>query len=131
MKSLSVNYRQLTIYNFDRTMLTLPCRQASINTTIINMMTVGDFLDFCKLRTQTQTDSNLARKVDITRAAIAAYRKGASFPSDENMLKLSQRAKLDEGECLLLLNIWRSDGNTQDVYRKMLLKLYPESFFQK
>ncbi|MEE9272064.1 MAG: helix-turn-helix transcriptional regulator [Robiginitomaculum sp.] len=81
------------------------------------------------MRTNTESDSNLARKVGITRAALSAYRKGASFPSDENMLKLAKRAKLDTAECLLLLNIWRTDGMVCKRYKKMLKLLYPESGF--
>ena len=93
------------------------------------MISLNDFLDLCKERTRTASDSNLARKVGITRAALAAYRKGASFPSDDNMVKLANRAKLDAGECLLLLNIWRSDGDARVVYEEMLMRLYPASGF--
>jgi len=91
------------------------------------MIELNDFLDLCKARTNTASDSNLARKVDITRAALSAYRKGASFPSDVNMVKLAKRAKLDVGECLLLLNVWRAGGEAQAVYREMLEQLYPVS----
>lgn len=93
------------------------------------MITVNEFLDLCKERTRTESDSNLARKVEITRAALAAYRKGASFPSDENMLKLAKRAKLDAGECLLLLNVWRSDGEVRKKYKLILQIQYPNSAF--
>lgn len=89
------------------------------------MMSVSEFLDLCKTRTQTESDSNLARKVDITRAAIAAYRKGASFPSDENMTRLAKRARLDIGACLLLLNVWRSEGDAKEIYKKLLTKTDP------
>ena len=89
------------------------------------MMHVNEFLDMCKQRTGTETDSNLARKVDVTRAAIAAYRKGSSFPSDENMMRLATRARLDEAACLLLLNVWRSEGKAHSVYKKLLTKADP------
>lgn len=93
------------------------------------MISVNDFLDLCKQCTATSSDSNLARKVEITRAAIAAYRKGASFPSDENMVKLAKRAQLDVGECLLLLNIWRSVGDAGDYYKALLTSQFPRSVF--
>lgn len=89
------------------------------------MMMLNEFLDVCKERTGTESDSNLARKVDVTRAAIAAYRKGASFPSDENMMRLATRARLDEGACLLLLNVWRSSGDANKVYQSLLAKADP------
>lgn len=92
-------------------------------------MALSEFLDVCKNLTQTNSDSNLARKVEITRAAIAAYRKGSSFPSDENMVKLAIRAKLDVGECLLLLNMWRTKGQTSAYYREILISQFPESDF--
>jgi len=93
------------------------------------MIEINDFLDLCKSRTNTASDSNLARKVDITRAALSAYRKGASFPSDGNMVKLAKRAKLDVGECLLLLNVWRTEGVVRKRYKAMLTRLYPGSGF--
>ncbi|PHS41225.1 MAG: hypothetical protein COA91_02610 [Robiginitomaculum sp.] len=93
------------------------------------MIEVNDFLDLCKSRTNTQSDSNLARKVGITRAALSAYRKGASFPSDGNMVKLAKRAKLDVGECLLLLNVWRSESAARKIYKGVLVRLYPGSGF--
>jgi transcriptional regulator with XRE-family HTH domain len=93
------------------------------------MIELNEFLDLCKGRTNTASDSNLARKVDITRAALSAYRKGVSFPSDANMVKLAKRAKLDVGECLLLLNVWRAEGEAREVYRGMLERLFPKSEF--
>jgi len=93
------------------------------------MMSVTEYLDLCKCRTSTKTDSNLARKVDITRAAIAAYRKGSSFPSDENMLRLARRAQLDVQESLLLLNVWRSEKDVRSAYKNILKQIYPESTY--
>lgn len=110
-------------------MILLACCQASIDNTIVRMIELNEFLDLCKERTQSQSDSNLARKVEITRAALAAYRKGASFPSDENMLKFAKRAKLNVGECLLLLNIWRSDREVAIQYKELFHKAYPNSDF--
>lgn len=89
------------------------------------MMELGEFLDLCKTRTATQSDSNLARKVEITRAAIAAYRKGVSFPSDENMRRLADRAKLNVEASLLLLNVWRNEGKVKQSYKNLLAKADP------
>ena len=90
---------------------------------------LGDFLDLCKERTNTVTDSNLARKITVTRSSIALYRKGASFPSDDTMVRIARRAKLDVGECLLLLNIWRTEGEARKVYKGALERLYLGSGF--
>jgi len=83
----------------------------------------------CKERTNTVTDSNLARKIDVTRSSIALYRKGASFPSDDTMVRIAKRAKLNVEECLLLLNVWRTEGAARKVYRASLVRLYPGSGF--
>ncbi len=99
------------------------------NMTTDHIIELGDFLDLCKQRTNTVTDSNLARKIDVTRSSIALYRKGASFPSDANMVKLAKRAKLDVGECLLLLNVWRSEGEAQTIYSELCTSLYANSKF--
>lgn len=93
------------------------------------MINLGDFLDLCKERTNTVTDSNLARKIDVTRSSIALYRKGASFPSDTTMVMLAKRAKLNPDECLLLLNVWRTVGDARKVYLGMLARLFPKSEF--
>jgi len=93
------------------------------------MIDLGDFLDLCKERTNTVTDSNFARKIDVTRSSIALYRKGASFPSDDTMVRMAKRAKLDVEECLLLLNAWRTEGEARKVYKASLKRLYPESGF--
>ena len=93
------------------------------------MIELGDFLDLCKERTNTVTDSNLARKIDVTRSSIALYRKGASFPSDATMVVLAKRAKLNADECLLLLNFWRTESEAQKTYKNMLIRLFPDSTF--
>jgi len=93
------------------------------------MIELGDFLDLCKERTNTVTDSNLARKIDVTRSSIALYRKGASFPSDATMVVLAKRAKLNADECLLLLNAWRTEDEAQNTYKNMLIRLFPDSAF--
>ncbi len=93
------------------------------------MIELGNFLDLCKERTNTVTDSNLARKIDVTRSSITLYRKGASFPSDATMVVLAKRAKLNSDECLLLLNIWRTEGAARKTYKRMLKRLYPGSGF--
>lgn len=93
------------------------------------MIDLGDFLDLCKERTKTVTDSNFARKIDITRSSIALYRKGASFPSDATMVVMAKRAKLDAGECLLLLSIWRVEGEAKKTYVALFNELYQKSLF--
>ena len=93
------------------------------------MIDLGNFLDLCKERTKTVTDSNFARKIDVTRSSIALYRKGASFPSDATMEVMAKRAKLDAGECLLLLNVWRTEGEARKHYKVILKRLYPGSGF--
>lgn len=120
-----VNYRSTLSCIYYPSHLAVKCKL----TITCFVMTLGKFLDFWKLRTKTVTDSNLARKIDITRSSIALYRKEASFPSDDTMVLLAKRAKLDVGECLLLLNIWRADGEAQKVYKKILQRDYPESVF--
>jgi len=119
----------LTIYKKKTFAILWACCQASIDNTITAMMDVNEFLDLCKERTNTESDSNLARKVQITRAALAAYRKGASFPSDDNMLKLATRAGFDVAECLLLLNVWRNKGEVRRLYSRLLKKNFVDSYF--
>lgn len=92
---------------------------------MVMIISVNEFLDLCKTATASGTDSNLARKVEITRAALAAYRKGSSFPSDENMVRLAKRAKLDVGACLLLLNYWRSEGEAKKAYKRLYAQSEP------
>ena len=99
------------------------------DTTTDRIIELGDFLDLCKERTNTVTDSNLARKIDVTRSSIALYRKGASFPSDNTMFRIAVRSKLNPNECLLLLNVWRTENEARQTYKMLLKQLFPDSTF--
>ena len=83
-------------------------------------ISAAEYLDRAKAATNTQTDSNLARKIGVSRAAVALWRSGQSVPSDETMLRLADRAKLDPQEALILLNLWRAKGEAKDVYARMV-----------
>lgn len=87
------------------------------------MKTIVEFLDECKARTNSTSDSNLAYKIGLTRSAICDFRNGRALPSDETVRKLALRAGLDPNTALLWLNVWRAKGPSKAHYLDMIKKL--------
>lgn len=87
------------------------------------MKNIIDFLDTCKERTNTTSDSNLARKIGLSRNAIHQYRTGRAIPSDEVVCILAKRADLDVDIALLWLNVWRAKGVAKEHYTDMLKRM--------
>ena len=85
-----------------------------------SMESLTAYLDHAKTVTQTSSDSNMARKIGVSRNALCEWRKGRNFPSDETMIALAERANLDPAEALALLGLWRSHGETKAAYARLL-----------
>ena len=84
------------------------------------METMSQYLDRAKAATATTSDSNLGRKIGVTRSAVSQWRIGYSFPSEVTMLTLAKRAKLDPAEALILLNLWKAEGEAKSIYERLL-----------
>jgi len=78
------------------------------------------FLDDVKIATKSVSDSQMASKFELTRSAVSSYRKGKAYPSDSTMMSMAKRAGIDPTEALLMLNVWRSEGETKRQYEIIL-----------
>lgn len=83
---------------------------------------ISEYIDTCRDLTRATSDSNLAMKIGVSRQLVAQWRKGRALPSDDLMVTLAKRAKLDPDEALILLNLWRSHGDAKARYARMLKK---------
>jgi len=82
---------------------------------------MAQYLDLAKEATNSKSDSNLARKIGVSRTFIGYMRHGHKLPSEELMLTLAKRAKLDETEALILLNLWKAEGEAKAIYKSLLM----------
>ena len=81
----------------------------------------SEYLENAKTATGTKSDSNMARKIGISRALLHAYKTGKAPPSEQAMIALAKRANLDETEALILLNLWKSEGDAKAIYKRLLM----------
>lgn len=58
------------------------------------------YLDECITRGIAKNDSDIARKLGITRASVSDYRVGRSHPNDEVAVKIAELLGKDPGELL-------------------------------
>lgn len=86
------------------------------------METPAQFLERCKAATNSNSYSNLAHKIGVTRQYLHDVKIGKIAPSSDVMLDLALRAKLNPDEALILLNFWRSHGRAKARYAAMLSK---------
>ena len=87
------------------------------------MESMAQYLDLAKEATNSKSDSNLARKIDVTRTSVHDWRKGKSLPSADKMVELAMRANLDPSEALILLGLFKSHGETKAAYKRALKRL--------
>ena len=83
---------------------------------------INEFLNNLKIITKAQSDRQLAIKLGVSHSTIAAYRKKRAHPSDATILHMAKLAKIEPNEALLMLNIWRCEGEPKRHYMAMLKK---------
>ena len=88
----------------------------------MRMESKREYVDRAKAATNTDTDSNMARKIGITRQYMSRFVKDQTDFSDDVMLRLAARADLDPDEALILANFWRAHGETKKRYAAIYKK---------
>lgn len=81
------------------------------------------YLDEAKHISGVKSDRQLSEMIGQSSNWAAQIRSGRAFPADETMMKLAAIAGVDPWTALLDLNMWRSQGAAQDVYRSILEKI--------
>lgn len=78
-------------------------------------------------RSGVKSERRLCEMLDMSYNTITAYKKGV-LPTDETMMKLAIIAGIDPYIALLDLNTWRTEGETQNAYKKILEKITAATF---
>lgn len=81
------------------------------------------YIEEAKAKSGAKSDRKLCEMLGMAENATHAWKKRNVLPSDETMMKLAQIAGVDPWTALLDLNMWRSQGAAQNVYRSILEKI--------
>ncbi len=85
---------------------------------------VTEYMDAARSNHGLRSDRALARLMDEHQMVMSSWRRGKFLPTNEQMRLLAQLASADEGEAVLLLNVWRAkDEPTRETYRRLLQRL--------
>jgi len=83
------------------------------------MKNITDYIDIAFKRSGAKSDRKFCDLMRVNPTWVNATRKG-KLPTDENMLKLAELAGIPPHIALLDLNVWRSKGKTQAVYKRLI-----------
>lgn len=72
--------------------------------------TIFDYIDAAKTKQGYTTNTELANAIGITTAAFSMWNKLKSYPSEANMVKLSELADIDPKLGIIDCEIWRAEG---------------------
>lgn len=83
------------------------------------MRKITDYIDMAKERSGVKSDRKLCAMLGMSDMWVHQVKKHRALPSDDTMLKLAEIAGIPPHEALLDLNILRSTGKAQAVYKKL------------
>lgn len=84
------------------------------------MLTVDDYVDIAKRLRNLKSDNALAKQMGLTSPTVSGWRNKRAWPTDATMVKLAHLAKMDPKQALVHLNIWRTDGEANQLYREIM-----------
>ena len=87
------------------------------------MISIDDYCDMAKKIADIKTDSELARRLGITHAAISGWRTKRIWPSENVMIKLADLAHMNPEIALIHLETWRTSGRAQELFVSIANKL--------
>lgn len=83
-------------------------------------MQLNDYIDLAKVNNKIKSDRILSEKLGVSTNTAHMWRSGKTLPSEQQMIKLSRLAGVDETKALLDLAIWRAkDSDVADVWGKL------------
>jgi len=83
-------------------------------------MNIQQIVERARARTGAKSDRALAREFGMVHQGLLRITKGHGLPSDAAMVRISRAAGIPIEEGLLLLNMWRSDGEEHTAYTRIL-----------
>ncbi|HEY1709619.1 MAG TPA: hypothetical protein VGG10_15230 [Rhizomicrobium sp.] len=82
-------------------------------------MNIEQVLERARERVQPNSERELARHLRVEPVQLLRWSRKTARPSDNAMIRLSDAAGITPEEGLLLLNMWRSDGEAAAIYGRM------------
>ena len=82
-------------------------------------MELIELLDRARTRIGARSDRALCRALRIDGRSLIDYRRGNSLPTDDRMLRICDASGLSAEAGLLMLNMWRAQGDTRTTYRRI------------
>lgn len=90
------------------------------------MRSLAWYLDTARARLEAASDAALSRRLELEKAAVAQYRNGRAFPSEDVMLRLAALCDVNPEEALCELQVWRAEQAQRSeraaVYKRLLAK---------
>lgn len=86
-------------------------------------MEISEIIDAAKKKSGIKSNNGIARAIGITSAAMVRINSGFGLPSDQTMIRLGELAGIDRARALLLLNMWRTEGEAKKTYSDILSRL--------
>lgn len=90
------------------------------------MRSLAWYLDTARARLGAPSDAALSRQLKFEKAAVAQYRNGRAFPSEDVMLRLARLCEISPEEALCELHVWRAEHAQQServaVYKRLLAR---------
>lgn len=85
--------------------------------------TIDDYVDAARARIGATSDRQLATRMGLKSSAIPCWRTRRTWPRDDTMLQLAELAGMPAEQALLDLGMWRTEGRTAEVYRRIAERL--------
>ncbi len=86
-------------------------------------MTIHEVLALARQRLKSKSDRAFARDLGMVFSGYQRIAKSQGLPSDAAMVRISRAAGIAPEEGLLMLNMWRSDGEIRSAYGRILKKI--------
>jgi transcriptional regulator with XRE-family HTH domain len=83
------------------------------------MIELSEILDRARAKIGATSDRQLAQALGVVPSSFTQYRHGISLPSDDVMVRICLASGIAEEAGLLLLNMWRSQGRSRTIYRRL------------
>jgi transcriptional regulator with XRE-family HTH domain len=86
-------------------------------------MEINELLDRVKEVRAFPSDYALARELRTTSTQIRMWRQGRHRPKDETLLEICDLAQIPREAGLMWLNVWRTEGEAQQIYSDLAERL--------
>lgn len=86
-------------------------------------MEINELMDTAKSKNSLKSDRALAIAIGASQPTVFRIRQGFGYPSEQNMMKLGELAGMTKAEALLLLNMWKAEGEAKATYSDLLRRL--------